>query len=259
MDPYIGITDFMNRRQVEAILKVFNAHLAKESNRKLGVGVMMFRRMLYGLESKWAGITPRNDEIAGIFSFDVSDGVYNCLHYADYSRVDFELWKALYKGVNCGGIGIHALQLDMVWPAPEEIFKAVHASRKQIEVILQIGKKSFEEVGNNPRHLVDKLADYEQVIHRVLLDRSMGRGIGLEADFLLPFARAIRKNFPGLGLVFAGGLGPETMHLVRPLLEEFPEASFDAEAQLHMHGDILDSMDWIRAEEYLIESLGLFS
>lgn len=251
--PYIGITDFTRFEQVEAMLEVFRKHRSPSSERLLHIGVMMSFKTLNGIETKWSKAFPPNEAIADIFG---SNEVFNCLHYADYDhRVGF--WKDLARAIGYGGIGIHAVQLDMVWPDAGDIANAVHASRKQVEVILQIGKNAIEEAGSDPQQVVDRLADYDGVIHRVLLDKSMGRGLGMDASGLIPFARAIRERLPSLGIGAAGGLSPTTMHLVGPLVREFPDLSVDAQAKLRPSGSALDPIDWNMAGEYLSVSLNV--
>lgn len=251
MVPYIGIVDFSDFRQVQDMLKVFNAYLPKGSDRKLHVGLMMSYKTLNGLPSKWLDVFPPKEKIEDIFA---SDETYNCLHYADYDN-DPELWKNLAKAISYGGTGIHALQLDMIWPDPLQVANGVHASRKQIEVILQIGENALAEMNDNPQAVVKRLRDYEGVIDRVLLDKSMGRGKSMKADILLPFARAIKESFPRLGLVAAGGLGPKTISIIEPLVQEIPDISWDAQGQLRPSGNAIDPVDWNFAEEYLIQSL----
>ena len=253
--PYIGIVDFATFKQVKNMLDIFKSHLPRGSNRKLHVGLMMSYKTLNNIPSKWLGVFPPKETIADIFS---SDETYNCLHYADYDN-NPDLWKSLAQAISYGGVGIQALQLDMIWPDPNQIANGVHASRKQIEVILQIGKNALAEVNDDPQAVVEKLRDYEGVIHRILLDKSMGRGIGMDANVLLPFARAIKESLPSLGLGAAGGLGPGTVDRIRPLLEETLDISFDAQGRLRPSGNALDPIDWNYAGNYLIESLNLVS
>lgn len=255
MNPYIGITDFLNFEQVQGMLQAFNAHRPHGSNRVLHVGVMMSYKTLHGIPSKWSDIFPPKERIAEIFS---SDETYNCLHYADYEN-NPELWRSLGMAISYSGIGIRAIQLDMTWPDPGEVAHGIHASRKQVEVILQVGKDAIEEVGNSPQGVIERLSDYEGVIHRVLLDKSMGMGVGMDATGLIPFVQAIKQQFPELGIVTAGGLGPKTMHLVKPLVDMFPEISIDAQGRLRPSGSILDPIDWAIAGEYLAKAHEIFA
>lgn len=256
LDPYIGITDFTDFSQVEAMLRVFRKHRKSGSQRKLHIGVMMSRKTLNDIDTKWSKAFPPKEAIADIFR---SDDVLNCLHYADYDHsTGFK--RDLAQAIRYAGGGIQAVQLDMVWPDAKEVFSGVHASRRQVEVILQVGGVAIEEADNDPQAVVRKLEDYEGTIHRVLLDKSMGKGLGMDAEGLLPFARAIRERFPELGLGAAGGLGPHTMHLVEPLAREFADLSIDAQGKLRPSGDALNEpVDWSMAGEYLAKSLELLS
>lgn len=254
MYPYIGITDFTDFGQVESMLRIFTVNQPQGFRRKLHVGVMMSYKTLHGLQSRWQDVFPPKEKIADIFS---SGQTYNCLHYADHlSKGDF---RAISEAIAYGGIGIDALQLDMTWPDPGQIANGAHVSRKQIEVILQIGKNAFEDADNNPQAVVERIGDYEGVIHRVLLDKSMGRGVGMDADGLIPFATAIRRSFSNLGIGVAGGLGPDTINLVKPLIREFPNLSIDAQGRLRPSGSALDPIDWNMAGTYLVKAIGLFS
>ncbi|USN87542.1 MAG: hypothetical protein H6779_03975 [Candidatus Nomurabacteria bacterium] len=145
----------------------------------------------------------------------------------------------------------------MVWPNPEDIANAIKVSGKQLEVILQVGKSAIEQAKDNPQEIVSRIRDYAGIIHHVLLDKSMGKGLGMDAVGLMPFAQAISREFPDLGIVAAGGLGPESIGLVEPLVKEFPNISIDAQGRLRPSGSALDPVDWDMAEKYLIEALKL--
>lgn len=248
--PYIGITDFMNYEQVQLMLATFKANTQERQRRRLHVGVMMSYRTLHGLDTKWTNAFPPKETIAHIFS---SNETMNCLHYADYT--DSDVAESLTQAIGWGGFGINSLQLDMIWPNPEHVANAVKASHMEIEVILQVGRNAIEQTNNSPNEVVERLKDYEGVIHYVLLDKSMGQGLGMNAKGLIPFAHAIRENFPNLGIAAAGGLGPESIQLVGPLYREFPDISIDAQGKLRPSGSALDPIDWDMAETYLVKAL----
>jgi len=250
--PYIGITDFMNFEQVQRMLAVFKANLGPAQNRRLHVGVMMSYKTLHGIETKWTKAFPPKDTIADIFG---SDKTMNCLHYADYDAID--VFQSLAQAISFGSIYINALQLDMVWPDPRHVSSAVHASRKQLEVILQVGKNAIEQAKNDPKEVVERLRDYEGVADHVLLDKSMGRGLGMDAVGLMPFIGAIKSAFPDLGIVVAGGIGPTSMNLLMPIVREYHGISIDAQGKLRPSGSALDPIDWDMAETYLINALHL--
>jgi hypothetical protein len=146
----------------------------------------------------------------------------------------------------------------MPWPDPEMIAQGVHKSKKDIEVILQIGRQSLDEMDNDPLKVVNYLEQYKGVIHRVLLDKSMGEGRSMDAEELAVYAQVIREHFPHLRITFAGGLGPDSLELVEPLVRKFPEISIDAQARLRPSRSILDPINWSMAEEYLTKALTLW-
>ncbi|MFA6554294.1 MAG: hypothetical protein WCS89_02185 [Candidatus Paceibacterota bacterium] len=251
--PYIGITDFTNFEQVQRMLGIMHKQKPKDSRRQLHVGVMMSRKTLNNIETEWSKVFPPKEVIASIFG---SGETYNCLHYADYKN---KVWFSgdLSRAIGYGGIGINAVQLDMTWPDPGQIADAIHTSRKQIEVILQIGRGAIEGANNNPAEIIQRLKDYEGVIHRVLLDKSMGRGICIDATGLIPFISAIKRQFPDLGITVAGGLNHETLFMIEPLIKMFPDLSIDAQGRLRPSGNPLDPIDWDIAEKYLSRALRL--
>ncbi len=234
------------------MLRAFNWHRADDQKRRLHVGVMMSYKTLHDIDTKWAKAFPEKEAIPQIFA---SKETMNCLHYADYDAID--VYASLVRAIECGGEGITALQLDMVWPDPGHVESALGVSGKQLEVILQVGKNALELMDNDPRAVVRRLHAYRGTITHVLLDKSMGRGLGMDAEGLIPFARAIKDAYPELALVAAGGLGPESLALVAPLAGEFPDISIDAQGKLRPSGNALDPIDWDMAEAYLIKALQL--
>jgi len=76
--PYIGITGFTKREEVEFALKVF----PRNSNRKLMVGVLATYKSLRGIpmKPKWAKQTPNPEKIKDIFSND--ERVINLVHFS---------------------------------------------------------------------------------------------------------------------------------------------------------------------------------
>lgn len=249
--PYIGITDFMTQEQVKNMLAVFLAHRSPDSKRKLHVGVMMSYKTLNGIPTKWTNAFPKNEDIHKIFLDDPN--IFNVLHYADYDGID--VLNNLVQATNFGIGMIDALQLDMVWPDPTFV-KEYRELWPQVQIIIQGNTKALELVDNDIDRFVVRLKEYEHSIDYVLLDKSMGKGLGMDAVGLAPLAQVIQDELPHLGLAAAGGLGPDTMHLVQPLVELFPGISIDAQGQLRSAGrTALDPIEWDRAEKYLIESL----
>jgi hypothetical protein len=253
--PYIGITDFTTFEQVARMSQVMDRHKPRNSTLKLHVGVMMSYKTLYGIPTKWQSVFPENERVASIFG---SKGVYNCLHFADHDN-NPDLAGSIFDAISFCGDNVHAVQLDMTWPDPEEISRGVEAAGKPIEIILQIGTAAFGDVCDDPQRLVNQLQKYNGVIHRVLLDKSMGKGVGMDAKSLVPFALAIQKAYPNIGIGAAGGLGPDTTHLAIPLVKAIKNLSIDAQGRLRASGSALDPINWGMAKRYLVKAISLLS
>ncbi|MFH1142326.1 MAG: hypothetical protein ABIH67_01105 [Candidatus Uhrbacteria bacterium] len=248
--PYISITDFANRSQVMKMMDVFVASGCLQVKRMLGVGIMISRKTLNGLSSKWTDVWPRHDQIAGIFIDHPL--AFNTLHYADYDGID--VYNNLVVATRLGGVHMKALQLDMIWPDAGALYE-YRQKYSDIQIILQVNSRSLEQVDNDPLKLHATLEKYRVFLDYVLLDLSMGCGKGMQSEILLPMVKLIAEERDDLGIVVAGGLGPETMDLVAPIVAEHPQISFCAQGQLRASGNALDPIDWDRAAEYLKQAI----
>jgi len=260
MRPYIGVTDVPDRTVVSDLLETFMEHRRTPDtdprSYRLHIGAMTSYKYLYGLSAKWRAVWPKAEELAGIFSYRDST-IYNCLHYADFRpEASDGLADHLNRAVEPCGPHLHAVQLDMVWPDPDELarFRAKH---DPLGIVLQIGDAAFKRVHNDPERLVNRLQGYGSSVTRVLLDTSGGAGKALDASALMPFLRRLRTDLPQLGLGVAGGLGPESMHLIKPLVAEFPRLSVDAQGRLRSSGDSLQPLEYQRAATYVAAALQL--
>lgn len=252
--PYIGITDFMTREQALEMLDFYQKLTNGKIPHKLMIGVMMSYETLHKQETKWTNAFPRSADVMTIFADHPL--AFNTLHYADYTNTD--VFNSLGKAIFYGGVHINALQLDMVWPNPSDVFNAVHASRKDIAVILQVGKNALAECNDNPKDVVDKLRDYSNVTDGVLFDKSMGQGKTMDANALLPFVEATYEQLPQFRVAVAGGLGPFTMPVAEPIISRYNNVSIDAQGRLRPSGNAFDPIDWELAKKYLEEAVKLY-
>lgn len=254
MDQYIGVTDFENKKQVLEVLEMFRYFSTVPISIKLMVGVMMSYKTLNDIPTKmkWEEVWVDKEKVNEIFVDDAF--VLNTIHYADYDGLTNI--NDLKKVVMYGGRNLHAIQLDMTWPDPEMVieFKNQFPS---VEVVLQIGGPAFDLIGDDPKQLVKKLLTYKGSISYVLLDKSMGKGLGMDAQFLLPFIRKLKIELPHLGLSCGGGLGPKTTYLLEPVLSEFSDISGDAQGQLRPSGNILEPIDLKMTKAYVDSMLKL--
>lgn len=218
----------------------------------LMLGLMMSRKTLRGIPSRWTDIFPKKKTIASIFVDHPA--AYNCVHYADYD--DETTLTDLLEAREWGGLHLRALQLDMIWPDPAMLkeFRRIHP---EIELVLQVGGKALDAEENDSKKVSARIAGYDRVIDYVLLDKSMGKGKGLDAKFLAPFVERIERDLPDLGIAVAGGLGPDSVELLRPLLADRPYLSFDAQSKLRPSGNAEDPLELLFAWWYVQDAIML--
>lgn len=254
--PYIGITDFMSAQQSQEMADFFEKIVREKTQsvrHKLMVGVVSYYETLNDFPSEWTDAVPKKEDIAGIFVDRAC--LFNTIHYVDFENRN--LLANLTRVTELGGRNLHAIELDMVWPEPDALIK--YRSRfPQIKIILQVNSPALDTLSNFETSLIRQMASYGNTLDAVFLDKSMGKGLGMDWKFLRPLIQTVSSKMPNLSVAVAGGLGPETMNLVEPLISEFPELSIDAESRLRQSQDVHDPIDWQMAKEYLRQSLNLF-
>ncbi len=253
MRPYIGICDFTAPEQSQDMLKLLPSNFSHD----LMVGVMMSRKTLLGLPTKWADVFPRKETIKDIFINDPR--VLNTIHYADY-ETGADRDRSLRLTLECvvdkyGGEHLDAIQLDMIWPDVAELVRFQRSC--DIPIVLQVGANAMELCGDDPLLVRDKLAEYGKAIDCVLFDKSMGKGLGMDAALLAQYVGVLVADLPYLLPVVGGGLGPDTMHLAASLISAHPTLSIDAQGQLRTNG-LMFPIEWKRASRYLAEAVKLY-
>ncbi|MDD3102287.1 MAG: hypothetical protein PHE59_04050 [Patescibacteria group bacterium] len=247
--PYIGITGFMKPEEVsEILLKV-----KIPENRKIMVGVLANSKTLGGLKNeKFPGRYPSLNQIYKIFPDNPQ--VLSLIHFNTKER-DI-LYDQLGKLTAISGQYLHGFQLNMAWPDPY-VLKMYRAKNPGVKIILQIGNHALEMVGHNPQECANRIMKYKGFVNHVLLDSSGGYGRVLDIletkrylDVLMP---TIKNMDVGIGI--AGGLNPDTLHLIEPIIRNFPNVSIDAE------GGLRDSNDHLKLDKaiaYLQTAIEMF-
>ena len=80
----------------------------------------------------------------------------------------------------------------------------------------------------------------------------------MQPDELLPFIWEVKKLHPKIHVAVAGGLGPDTMSAVEPILQVFSDVSIDAQGALRSSKDSRHPVDWLFAKQYLVEASNRF-
>jgi hypothetical protein len=232
VDPYIGITGFTKPEEVVVALDVF-----PHCDRKLMVGVLASWKSLRGftMKSKWGKRTPPAENISGLFIDD--DRAVNLVHIS--TKEETLLADMLYIR-QIAGPNFHGFQLNSTWPETQVINRYRVGEKRPSRVVLQIGQKAFDTVGNTPQGVVDALRQYVGIVDDILLDPSGGQGEPFNTERAREYLSAIAEQGWNFGLGVAGGLGSDSLDLVEPLIAEFPDINIDAEGRLRNEEQDLD-------------------
>ncbi len=229
--PYIGVTGFMSAQEVNEVLQ----ELPSESQRKLMVGVLASSKTIQRIPNKWPNRYPNPEDIAGIFVRHPA--ALNLVHFN--TKEPERLLAQMVEVTELGGENLHGFQLNLKWPDPRVIedYKKKHPEKV---IVLQCGGGALSEVGKNPQSLGNSAKMYEGLCEYLLIDPSGGYGIPFDTAKGLEFLRALHSSIKGMGFGIAGGLSPETLDLLKPIVEAFPSTSIDAEGRLRDGNDHLD-------------------
>jgi len=226
--PYTGITGFTTSGEVSAAFR-----LLPPGRRRLMVGVLVTDRTLEGLPEE---ICPRRlPPVADLpILFSADPRAFNAVHF--HTRTPERLAEQAEQVIAAAGPRLHALQINLDQVPPEGL-RAIRAAHPGLALVLPLREttRRFTEV-------------YAELADVVLFDWSAGRGLVLDPIEARAALEEIEARMPEVALAVAGGLGPDTIDRVRPLLERFPDLSVDAESRLR---DAEDRLDLAKVGEYL--------
>ena len=219
--PYIGVTGFMSNAEVSAALTL----VPHDSVRRLMVGILMSYQTLSNDRNELPNRYPKKEEITDIF-VDHPQAL-NLIHYrTDHPET---LLEQLIYITELAGPHLDGFQLNIAWP-PIPQLKAYREAYPDTFLVLQISSNALART-KSTEQFEALVCSYSGAIDAILIDSSDGKGEPFDAMQCVEYLHAAHACRP-FGLGVAGGLGPNTLHLLDLLIEGFPELSIDAEGQL---------------------------
>ncbi|MDO8600141.1 MAG: hypothetical protein Q7R73_00790 [bacterium] len=229
MHPYIGVTGFTKLEEVAAALEVF----PHNHSRKLMIGGLASWKSLRGIPLK--PIRQKRFPAPELFNsiFPNDTRAVNLIHYSMGERKndDGALLADMLKIHELAGPNFQGFQLNIAWPEIDQIAEYRMVMGFDYRIVLQISHEAIEAAGGTPKGVTDMLSYYPGFIDDILIDASGGLGKELDTERAREFLSKINMRLD-IGLGTAGGLGPDSLHLIEPLLEEFPDLNIDAEGKL---------------------------
>lgn len=261
--PYIGVTGFMSRNQIDQVLTEEASASLQERDRRLMCGVLASWKTLNGRrpEGKWAYRYPSVNDIASIFRRDRT-----CLNLVHYNSKESGLAGQLIRLHHLVGDVLDGYQLNITWPDPEEINEWLvwvkHSfgdeRSDEMRVVVQVNRGAFASVDGDLSALCERLKGYRGIASDILFDLSGGDGTPFDPS---EAARVLETIDDRLGrymnIGIAGGLGPSQDDLARvaQLFQRFPKLSIDAEGKLRSPQGDGDVLDTDKARRHVLESL----
>jgi len=247
MAPYIGVTGFMNRQQVEDALALVPPH----SRHQLMVGVLISNKTFVGKKNKWPGRYPTMETVNDIFVQDPR--ILNLVHYTtDDQETLAEQLDAVTEALE---YELDGFQLNLAWPDHEQLhdYRRWHPDKK---LVLQVGARAMAQAGSIEQ-VARRIEQYGTLTDGILIDPSSGKGLTFDPKISAEYLRRIQEH-SGVSLGIAGGLSAHTMQLLDPLIPEFPQLSIDAESRLRTPFPE-DALDLPHMRAYLNLSFQKFS
>ncbi|HVE80773.1 MAG TPA: hypothetical protein VNA68_01375 [Candidatus Dormibacteraeota bacterium] len=229
--PYIGITGVTDRHQVEVLLKSAE-ELGWPDSHQLMIGALVsYKGLTLGAASNINRyISP--DSLDRVFVG--SKMALNLAHYNSRAAGLCAQLETILKPCKYAD----GVQLNVDWPRPDQLERL--RERMFTRVVLQVSRRAYASVGQSPAALGRKLQDYCGVVDSVLFDPSGGQGVELDVDRSKEILEALTDSGLPMSWGLAGGLSADNIAILGPLLEIYPELSWDAESALRDEHDQLD-------------------
>lgn len=241
--PYIGVTGFTNTGATARAVEVVDAEKIGLRRHKLMIGVLADDESLK--KRRRHARYPDLGRLAAIFPSHRR--TVNLVHYA--TREPSTLKTQLNEIVLRAGPYFDGFQLNMAWPDPAHLhFDGVRDRR----IVLQIGGAAMRMTGSAPLRAVQRLNHYAGLVTDVLIDASGGQGVPLDPTIIADYVLAIQEAHGAwLNVGVAGGLGPDTLPLLEPVLAEVDPLTLSIDAERRLHGEHGDSLSEPRVAAYL--------
>ena len=235
--PYFGITGITTNSQAQEILNVYHpSQLSSVPKRDIMIGVLVSQKTFSGQKNKYPNRYPVKDNLADIFPNHPL--ALNLIHYSTDDTST--LLDQLVAVTQAAGPFFHGFQLNIAWPKSKVIREYI-ALYPFARIVLQIGSRACDLVGNRPNWLADMVAEfYGDIVDHVLLDVSGGEGKIFDSEKFRDYIVALKTKGLPVGIGVAGGLSPETVDILEPLAEEFPDLNTDVEKGARDENDNLD-------------------
>ncbi len=240
---YDGVSCVMTGQEARFLLRYADGlRKTYPSDRLIMIGIAESMKSLVGIPTRHNRRFAKLDDIEDIFTDHPL--ALNIIHYAtnNLSTLAYQLMQvASYAGPN-----LHGFQLNTDWPPVTELCDLKKNFRNtRIIYRLLVPVWSGQDLASSCEQIAEKLGKYifandYKLIDDVLIDFSGGRGQLIDLPSAVLYSKMLKKNAPWLNFGLAGGLGPESIHLMDQIIMVDKKLNWDAESGLRNEDNDLD-------------------
>ena len=237
--PYVGVSGVGTSDEHLAIRNFYNKAQLHESGRLLLLGVKGCSNQYADKPNKRGDIWyPVGEKISDVIS-DPSDFelpvIQTYFGKNSYDEIGL-VTSATDLIVSRTSPWVHGFQYDMFpWTNDEhvEYLRRTKSVHPDWSIIVQCHSGLMDELG--PQGITDALAKQSGIIDYALFDASHGEGIELSPTKLIRFVDAVYSDsrISTMNFGVAGGLHADNLELLLPILNDYPDISFDSEGKMH--------------------------
>jgi len=246
--PYIGVTGFTSRDDIESAIDTYFTVLDSSASHDFMAGVLVSHHSLSkdGQSSKHPARYPAIDLVPELLGTIKSIGGKHAIATVHYNTKNPYLHDDVGKLIDVLGTSIDAIQFNVGF-VPDECELRKIKALLPARIIVQINNTIASEHGTS--FIATSVSSLP--VDHVLIDPSGGKGKNIDVDASITMYNALHEKTTAC-IGFAGGFGPENVEeKTREYIQKLGTTRFSIDAEGKLRNPVTDVMDMEKVIEYL--------
>lgn len=265
--PYIGITGFKTKEQIEAVLNGLSPadrSFFIKNDYQLMLGVTASDKRLNDVMSE-GKTSPRIGEIENMFEAVfagrnqvVSSFCLPMIHY--FTSVPQMLYDEVCKLFQSGTVGwlykqnlCKAIQINQDWPSVGSL-QSIKYALPELQIVVQLSPNALTA---SDESIIERASHYANLASHILIDPSGGNAKQLDLTRGVKLLNRLKQVLPNLHIGAAGGFGPDNIDSAVQQLGSGAYKKFCVDAQGKLRTE--DQLDPAKANNYITEAISGFA